>query len=100
MTSVLLNKPTVHQLASIRSYDTFRFLDPIRRWARTQSDARANRPGCRTCRKTPRREISDSQLEALLASLDGAYANELQTLKLKLGADTVVLPFKSGATVR
>lgn len=100
MTSVVLNKPVVQQLATTPAYDGLKFLLPIRRWARTATQARRARPGCPGCGNRRSPSISDSQLEVMLASLDAELSDEIQTLKNMLGVQVVVLPFKSGAEPR
>jgi hypothetical protein len=100
MTSVILNKPTVQQLATVKTYDGLKFLTPIRRWVRTQTRGQRGRRGCSTCGGGRQASISDSQLEAMLASLDAELVGEIEKLKNLLGVQVVVLPFQSGAEQR
>lgn len=91
--SIILSKETLYVLVENSGFNGYNFLAPIRRWGRT---VREVRKGCASCPPRNRYGISDGQQDAILASLQAAYSNEIPRLKQQLGVTELILPYTSG----
>lgn len=91
--SIILSKETLYVLVENSGFNSYNFLAPIRRWGRTVKDVRK---GCASCPPRSRYGISDGQQDAIMASLQAAYSNEIPRLKQQLGVTEIILPYTSG----